>query len=91
VIEKLLKAHWIKDNGGDLPPRTHNLEFLLSQTNLTMPIEDIDELRIISAWNIEGRYQDYKDLIFKATTASYVVEKFETVNRIREWLLEQMH
>ena len=91
VIEKLLKAHWIKDNSEDFPPRTHNLEFLLSQTSLSVPLEDIDELRIMSAWNIEGRYQDYKDLIFRATTKTYVTEKFETVNRIREWLLEQLH
>jgi HEPN domain-containing protein len=46
VIEKLLKAHWVKSNEGDFPPRTHNLEILLSQTALPMPVEDIDELRI---------------------------------------------
>ena len=91
VIEKLLKAHWVKDNSEDFPPRTHNLEFLLSQTLLTLPMEDIDELRIMSAWNIEGRYQDYKDLIFKTTTKDYIAAKFETVNRIRDWLLEKLH
>lgn len=91
VVEKLLKAHWVKANDIDFPPRTHNLEYLLSQTSLSMPVEDIDELRIMSAWNIEGRYQDYKDLIFRATTKEYVTEKFENVNRIREWLLEQLH
>jgi HEPN domain-containing protein len=25
VIEKLLKANWVKDNFGDTPPYTHNL------------------------------------------------------------------
>jgi len=25
VLEKLLKAHWIKDNKEDNPPKTHNL------------------------------------------------------------------
>ena len=29
TIEKLLKAHWVKDNEEDYPPRVHNLEFLL--------------------------------------------------------------
>lgn len=91
VVEKLLKAQWVKDNHDDFPPRTHNLEFLLSQTSLSMLLEDIDELRIMSAWNIEGRYQDYKDMIFRATTKDYVAEKFKNVNRIREWLLEQLH
>ncbi|MDX1943062.1 MAG: HEPN domain-containing protein [Saprospiraceae bacterium] len=90
VIEKLLKAHWIKQNKADFPPRTHNLEYLLAQTGLTMPVEDIDELRIMNAWNIEGRYQDYKDLIFKATTKEYIESKFEIVNRIRTWLIAQL-
>jgi HEPN domain-containing protein len=90
VIEKLLKACWVKENKADLPPRTHNLEYLLAQTGLSMPVDDIDELRIMTAWNIEGRYQDYKDLIFKATTQEYVESKFEIVNRIRTWLIEQL-
>ncbi len=90
VIEKLLKAHWVKENGPTLPPITHNLEFLLSQTNLSMPVEDIDELRVINAWNIEGRYQDYKDMLYKLTTKEYTEEKLKIVNRIRKWLIEQL-
>jgi HEPN domain-containing protein len=86
VIEKLLKAHWVKDNSGSFPPRVHNLEYLLAQTNLTMPPEDIDELRIMNAWNIEGRYQDYKDLLYRTTTQAYTEEKMLKVNQIREWL-----
>lgn len=86
-----MKAHWIKDNTADFPPRTHNLEFILAQTSLDLPAEKIDELRIMNAWNIEGRYQDYKDLIFRTTTKDYVIEKFEIVNEIREWLIEQLH
>ena len=90
VIEKLLKAHWVKDNDIALPPRTHNLEYLLSQTKLSMPIEDIDELRIMNAWNIEGRYQDYKDMLYRKTTRSYTEQKLEIVNKIREWLTAQL-
>lgn len=90
VIEKLLKSCWIQENKIDVPPRTHNLEYLFTQTGLSMPVEDIDELRIMNAWNIEGRYQDYKDLIFKTTTKEYIENKFEIVNRIRIWLIEQL-
>ena len=28
VIEKLLKAHWVKDNEENTPPRIHDLEHL---------------------------------------------------------------
>lgn len=90
VIEKLLKAHWVKDNNANFPPRVHNLEYLLGQTSLSMSVENIDELRIMNAWNIEGRYQDYKDMLFKKTTQEYTDEKLKIVNNIREWLIKQL-
>jgi HEPN domain-containing protein len=90
VIEKLLKAHWVKDTNGNFPPRVHNLEFLLAQTNLLMTAEDIDELRIMNAWNIEGRYQDYRDMIYRTTTQIYTEEKMLIVDKIRTWLLNQL-
>ena len=91
VIEKLMKAHWIQDNSTEsTPPRVHNLEYLLSQTRLTMSAENIDELRIMNAWNIEGRYQDYRDLLFATTTDEYTAEKLQKVNQIRLWLLNQL-
>jgi HEPN domain-containing protein len=90
VIEKLLKAHWIKDTGNNFPPRIHNLEFLLAQTNLVMTADDVDELRIMSAWNIEGRYQDYRDMLFRVTTRAYTEEKMQIVDKIRTWLLSQL-
>lgn len=90
VIEKLLKAHWVKDTGSNFPPRVHNLEFLLAQTNLSMIAEDIDELRIMNAWNMEGRYQDYRDMIYRTTTQAYTEEKMLIVDKIRIWLLSQL-
>jgi AbiV family abortive infection protein len=34
VLEKLCKALWIAHNTENTPPRTHNLIYLLSKTNL---------------------------------------------------------
>ena len=36
TIEKILKAHWVKDNLGDFPPRIHNVRRLAEQTNLNL-------------------------------------------------------
>ena len=52
--------------------------------------EDIDELRIMNAWNIEGRYQDYRDMIYRTTTQIYTEEKMLIVDKIRTWLLNQL-
>src|ERR1035437_9045398 len=59
AIEKLLKANWVKANVDNFPPFTHNLELLHNQTSLNLSAEDVANLKLISAWNIEGRYEDY--------------------------------
>jgi HEPN domain-containing protein len=86
VTEKLLKAHWLADNEEVNPPKTHDLEYLYNQTNLTMDPEQVDLLRIMNSWNIEGRYQDYKDKFYKNTTAAYVDNKLKQVDGLRQWL-----
>lgn len=34
TLEKLCKARWVKDNEQNIPPKTHNLLYLLSQTQI---------------------------------------------------------
>jgi HEPN domain-containing protein len=90
TIEKLLKAHWVKDNAENYPPRVHNLEHLYNQTNLVLDSEQIDELRIITAWNMEGRYQDYRDRFYQLSTTEYTGKKLQIVEEIKKCLLEKM-
>src|SRR5437773_2402968 len=59
TIEKLLKAHWVKDNVDLYPPRSHDLQYLHNQSNLNLPSTDYDYLAVINQWNIEARYPDY--------------------------------
>ena len=68
VIEKLLKAHFVKDNIENIPPFTHNLETIYNQTNLELPPHFYERLSIMNGWNIEDRYQDYKDKFYKMCT-----------------------
>jgi len=41
TLEKLCKAHWVKDNAGDFPPKIHNLIILLDKTKLSFADEDL--------------------------------------------------
>jgi hypothetical protein len=58
VIEKMLKA-------------LHDLEYLYNQTELKLSANQVDLLGVMNSWNLEGRYQDYKDKFYKRTTKSY--------------------
>lgn len=37
ALEKILKAHWVKHNEGNVPPRTHNLIVLYENSGLDLP------------------------------------------------------
>lgn len=90
VIEKILKAYWAKDNAESEPPRIHDLEYLYSQTELNLASDQLDLLRVMNSWNLEGRYQDYKDKFFKSTTQAYTEEKLKNVDHLRLWLLSEL-
>ncbi len=90
VIEKIIKAHWAKDNTENEPPRIHDLQYLYNQTELKLTAEQVDFLGVMNAWNLEGRYQDYKDKLYKRSTKSYTEEKLKLVNDLRLWLLSEL-
>ena len=90
VIEKLLKAHWVKDNPGDFPPYSHNLEFIYGNTQVELSAEFVDELRALNHWNLEGRYPDYLNKISKQADEKYTLAKYENTKKIRKCLLENI-
>ncbi|MCE2934424.1 MAG: HEPN domain-containing protein [Cyclobacteriaceae bacterium] len=61
TIEKLFKAHWVKDNIDNFPPRTHDLQFLHNQADLDIPAEDYDYLAVVNQWSIDTRYPDLQE------------------------------
>lgn len=66
-IEKIIKAHWVKDNVENVPPKTHNLVYLHQNTNLNLGENDTDFLQQLNAYQIEGRYPDYLSSLHKTT------------------------
>lgn len=42
AIEKILQAHWAKDNIETEPPRIHDLEYLYNQTDLKLSSPQVD-------------------------------------------------
>ncbi len=90
VIEKLLKAHWVKDNSENTPPRIHDLENLYNETELELSADQLDLIRVMNSWNLEGRYQDYKDKFYKNTTEAYTRAKIIQVDSLRIWLQSKM-
>jgi len=90
VTEKLLKAHWVKDNFDNQPPRTPDLQNLHNQAELDLPAEDYDYLAIVNQWSIDTHYPDYKEKIYSIATESYLSMQFEKVLKLKTCLLEKL-
>jgi len=42
TIEKLAKAHWVKNNEDNIPPKIHNIVWLLEKSNVDLGEETMD-------------------------------------------------
>ena len=90
TLEKLIKGHWVKDNEGDFPPKIHNLVRLAEHIHLRFSEDDMDFLRQMNNFQLEGRYPDYQQALnksFKAAEAKKIVEKS---NQIRKCLIKNL-
>lgn len=91
VVEKLLKALYIKENENVLcPPKTHSLLSLAEKCKLELEAEQIEKLQIITQFNISARYDDYKQEFYKKCTSEYTKLQVKNIEEIREWLKEKL-
>ena len=86
TIEKLFKAHWVKDNIDNFPPRTHDLQFLHNQADLDIPAEDYDYLAVVNQWSIDTRYPDYRNKIYSIATDTYITAQVVRIEKLKQWL-----
>lgn len=63
------------------------MEFNYGNTQVELPAEYVDELRVLNHWNLEGRYPDYLNKISKQADEKYTLAKYENVKKIRKCLL----
>ncbi len=90
VLEKLLKAHWIKDNEGNTPPKMHNLLYLAEKTKLELPQETLDFFFLMNQFQLEGRYPDYLQDIFRKYKLVQTKKVLDQVNTHRKCLLKKL-
>jgi HEPN domain-containing protein len=91
AIEKILKAYWqFKLN--DIPPKTHNLSYLASKTGLLDILldEQLSLLDELDPLNIETRYPEYKDNIFKRLNKDYTKEIYKKTKDLYEWIKKKL-
>ena len=90
VIEKLMKAHWVKDNDGNIPPKVHNLVFLAEKTKLSIGEEEKNLFNVINQFQLEGRYPDYIEGMYKKYKLKQTQLMLDKINIQRICLLKKL-
>jgi len=89
VIEKLLKALYVKHK------RTHavmghDLLRLSKGTDIKLTDEQEDLLDRLTTFNINARYDNYKQEFYRLCTKDFAEEWKGKIEILREWLLNQL-
>ncbi|MDP1676486.1 MAG: HEPN domain-containing protein [Bacteroidota bacterium] len=87
VLEKLTKAIWVNSNEGNIPPKVHNLVYILEKANFKIPDSKKDFLILMNNFQIEGRYPDYRQKVYKLYEKNNTQSILNQVKEYREWLL----
>lgn len=89
VIEKLLKALYVK-HVNKPAPFSHDLLRLASQCHLDLTEEQQNTLDMITTFNINARYDNYKRNFYQLCTFSFTMEWLEKIKALRTWLKEKL-
>jgi len=90
TLEKLAKAHWVKNHEENIPPKVHNIIWLLEEAKVEMPPEDLMFLEVFNRFQLSTRYPDYLRKIDKICTEELTVNQLNKVKEIRQCLLNML-
>ena len=87
VIEKLLKALYAKNNkNAPHAPRSHDLLYLAEKMELKLTEKQEDLFDIITSFNMNARYDDYKKEFYLKCTDEYTEQQLKNIEEVRTWL-----
>lgn len=89
ALEKLFKALYIKLNDS-APPFVHDLAYLAGKCNLDVDKILVADLKEISGFNINARYDDYKNNFYKKADAGYTKKYLQRIKEVEVCLKKEI-
>jgi HEPN domain-containing protein len=89
VIEKLLKALYVKKLHKH-PVFLHDLLRLAKKLDINLPDGYDEWLDEITTFNLNARYDDYKQSFSKLCTIEFSNEWIDKIETLRKWLINQL-
>ncbi len=89
VIEKLLKGKIVKDTNQHAP-FSHDLRKLGKLSGLKLDEEKIKWLDTITTFNLNARYDDYKQEFYQKCTKDFTSQWIDNIKTLRQWIKERL-
>ena len=89
AVEKLLKGIYVQRKKEHAPP-IHNLVRLAQLAGIKSDESRVEQLALISTFNIEARYPDLQRSFRKKCTQEFARENMELTRETLQWLKEMM-
>lgn len=88
-LEKLLKAVIVHQTN-EAPTATHDVEFLAKKINYPMDKTIKSQLAEISTFNVEARYDIFKQRLYKKATKEYTEMYMNHIKEMSVWIRNQL-
>ena len=88
VIEKLLKAYYVKVVDNNVP-QIHHLLQIAERAGLALSDSQKDFLLEVTTFNLKARYPDYKQRFYKKATKNFAEDYMNKIKEFRTWLLKK--
>ena len=89
VIEKLLKAYYIQTIDESYP-MIHNLLRIAEKAGLDLNEEQQIFFSTVTGFNINARYDDYKQSFYQKCTREFAANWIEKIKKQRLWIKKQL-
>jgi HEPN domain-containing protein len=90
VLEKIAKAHWVKNHEDNIPPKVHNIAWLLEESGVDLGMELMEFLRKFNDFQLSARYPDYANNIYSICTEEFTSGEIKKVKEARTCLLKML-
>jgi HEPN domain-containing protein len=89
VLEKVLKALWVREHFPEPHPRIHNLNKLSEKIPLNLTDEQKTYLNRVNDFYLQGRYPKEKREFYKLCTPEFTQKQFDAIKDFYKWLLQK--
>ena len=86
AIEKVLKANYIRVMD-QYPPPIHKLLKLAQDSQLVLTDTQINDLREMTSFHIEARYDIIKDKLYKKATKDFTLKYFDSTKKLLKYFI----